>query len=39
MIPAEAPHGGFKHSGTGKDLSRLWPEDTPAIKSVTTSHR
>jgi betaine-aldehyde dehydrogenase len=39
IIPAEAPHGGFKHSGTGKDLSVFGLEDYTRIKSVTTSHR
>jgi len=39
VIPAEAPHGGFKHSGTGKDLSIFGLEDYSRIKSVTTSHR
>ena len=39
VIPAEAPHGGFKHSGTGKDLSVFGLEDYSRIKSVTTSHR
>ncbi|QHK19035.1 aldehyde dehydrogenase family protein [Pseudarthrobacter psychrotolerans] len=39
IIPAEAPHGGFKHSGTGKDLSIYGLEDYTRIKSVTTSHR
>jgi betaine-aldehyde dehydrogenase len=39
IIPAEAPHGGFKHSGTGKDLSVYGLEDYTRIKSVTTSHR
>jgi betaine-aldehyde dehydrogenase len=39
VIPAEAPHGGFKHSGTGKDLSIYGLEDYTRIKSVTTSHR
>ncbi|WP_026556851.1 aldehyde dehydrogenase family protein [Arthrobacter sp. 35W] len=39
VIPAEAPHGGFKHSGTGKDLSVYGLEDYTRLKSVTTSHR
>lgn len=39
VIPAEAPHGGFKHSGTGKDLSVFGLEDYTRVKSVTTSHR
>ncbi|PYI69076.1 gamma-aminobutyraldehyde dehydrogenase [Arthrobacter livingstonensis] len=39
VIPAEAPHGGFKHSGTGKVLSVYGLEDYTRIKSVTTSHR
>jgi betaine-aldehyde dehydrogenase len=39
VIPAEVPHGGFKHSGTGKDLSVFGLEDYTRIKSVTTSHR
>jgi aldehyde dehydrogenase (NAD+)/betaine-aldehyde dehydrogenase len=39
VMPAENPHGGFKHSGTGKDLSVFGLEDYTRIKSVTTSHR
>lgn len=37
VIPAEAPHGGFKRSGTGKDLSIFGVEDYTRIKSVTTA--
>jgi aldehyde dehydrogenase (NAD+)/betaine-aldehyde dehydrogenase len=39
VLPVEAPHGGFKHSGTGKDLSVFGLEDYTRIKSVNTSHR
>jgi len=33
-IVAEMPHGGFKHSGYGKDLSRYGLEDYTRIKHV-----
>jgi aldehyde dehydrogenase (NAD+)/betaine-aldehyde dehydrogenase len=39
VIPAEAPHGGFKHSGTGKDLSVYGLEDYTRLKAVTASLR
>ncbi|WP_120520131.1 aminobutyraldehyde dehydrogenase [Arthrobacter celericrescens] len=39
VIPAEAPHGGFKQSGTGKDLSIFGLEDYTRIKAVTASLR
>jgi acyl-CoA reductase-like NAD-dependent aldehyde dehydrogenase len=38
-IPSEMPHGGFKSSGTGKDLSAYSLEDYTRIKHVLTSHR
>ena len=34
---AEMPHGGFKHSGTGKDLSAYGFEEYTRIKHVMTS--
>ena len=33
-LVAEMPHGGFKHSGYGKDLSRYGFEDYTRIKHV-----
>ncbi len=33
-IVAEMPHGGFKHSGHGKDLSLYGLEDYTRIKHV-----
>jgi betaine-aldehyde dehydrogenase len=36
-IVAEMPHGGFKHSGHGKDLSMYGFEDYTRIKHVMTS--
>ena len=33
-IVAEMPHGGFKHSGYGKDLSMYGLEDYTRIKHV-----
>jgi betaine-aldehyde dehydrogenase len=38
VIPAEAPHGGFKKSGFGKDLSVYGLEDYTRIKHVMSSH-
>ncbi|GAA4829258.1 aminobutyraldehyde dehydrogenase [Saccharopolyspora rosea] len=35
VLVAEMPHGGFKHSGYGKDLSRYGFEDYTRIKHVT----
>ena len=37
VLPAEMPHGGFKHSGTGKDLSLYGLEDYTRLKHVMTS--
>ena len=37
-LVAEMPHGGFKHSGYGKDLSMYGLEDYTRIKHVMTSH-
>ena len=34
---AEMPHGGFKHSGTGKDLSAYGFEEYTRIKHVMTN--
>lgn len=34
MFPSEMPHGGFKHSGYGKDLSLYSLEDYTRIKHV-----
>ena len=36
-IVAEMPHGGFKHSGYGKDLSMYGLEDYTRIKHVMSS--
>ena len=36
-IVAEMPHGGFKHSGYGKDLSVYGLEDYTRIKHVMSS--
>ncbi|MDR7304165.1 aminobutyraldehyde dehydrogenase [Haloactinomyces albus] len=35
VLLAEMPHGGFKHSGYGKDLSRYGFEDYTRLKHVT----
>ena len=37
-LVAEMPHGGFKQSGYGKDLSRYGLEDYTRIKHVMHSH-
>ncbi|MEV6609586.1 aminobutyraldehyde dehydrogenase [Kutzneria sp. NPDC051319] len=37
-IVSEMPHGGFKHSGHGKDLSLYSLEDYTRIKHVMSSH-
>jgi betaine-aldehyde dehydrogenase len=36
-LVSEMPHGGFKHSGYGKDLSRYGFEDYTRLKHVMTS--
>ncbi|MCU1357003.1 MAG: gamma-aminobutyraldehyde dehydrogenase [Acidimicrobiales bacterium] len=36
-IVAEMPHGGFKHSGSGKDLSRYGFEDYTRLKHVMSA--
>ena len=36
-LVAEMPHGGFKHSGQGKDLSMYSLEDYTRIKHVMTN--
>ena len=38
-LVAEMPHGGFKHSGYGKDLSQYGFEDYTRIKHVMSLHR
>lgn len=38
-IPSETPHGGFKSSGVGKDLSAFSLDDYSNIKHVLTAHR
>ncbi|MCH5641178.1 MULTISPECIES: aminobutyraldehyde dehydrogenase [unclassified Gordonia (in: high G+C Gram-positive bacteria)] len=37
-LVAEMPHGGFKHSGYGKDLSAYGVEDYTRIKHVMSAH-
>ncbi len=37
-IVAEMPHGGFKHSGYGKDLSMYGLEDYTRVKHVMLYH-
>jgi betaine-aldehyde dehydrogenase len=39
VIPAEAPHGGFKQSGFGKDLSGYGLQDYTRIKHVMSAHQ
>jgi betaine-aldehyde dehydrogenase len=36
-LVAEMPHGGFKHSGNGKDLSMYGLEDYTRIKHVMSN--
>ncbi|MBL3699213.1 aminobutyraldehyde dehydrogenase [Leucobacter luti] len=38
VIPAEMPHGGYKASGLGKDLSIYGYEDYTRIKHVMSAH-
>lgn len=38
LIPAEMPHGGYKASGLGKDLSLYGYEDYTRIKHVMSAH-
>jgi betaine-aldehyde dehydrogenase len=38
VIPSEMPHGGFKQSGVGKDLSIYGLEDYTRIKHVMSAH-
>jgi len=38
LLPSEMPHGGFKHSGVGKDLSIYGLEDYTRIKHVMSAH-
>lgn len=37
-ISAETPHGGFKHSGSGKDLSVFAMDVYSRVKTVTVAH-
>jgi betaine-aldehyde dehydrogenase len=37
LLPAELPHGGFKQSGTGKDLSVFGLEDYTRLKHVMSA--
>ncbi|MER5946503.1 aminobutyraldehyde dehydrogenase [Streptomyces sp. NPDC001904] len=39
VIPAEMPHGGFKQSGIGRDLSRYGLDDYTRVKHVMAAHR
>ncbi len=38
VMPSEMPHGGFKQSGVGKDLSVYGLEDYTRIKHVMSAH-
>jgi betaine-aldehyde dehydrogenase len=38
LLPAEMPHGGFKQSGVGKDLSIFGVEDYTRLKHVMSAH-
>ncbi|MEV7085451.1 aminobutyraldehyde dehydrogenase [Streptomyces sp. NPDC093085] len=38
VILAELPHGGYKQSGTGRDLSRYGFDDYTRVKHVTVCH-
>jgi betaine-aldehyde dehydrogenase len=38
LLPSEMPHGGFKQSGVGKDLSIFGLEDYTRIKHVMSAH-
>ncbi|MFE7215542.1 aminobutyraldehyde dehydrogenase [Streptomyces sp. NPDC057611] len=38
VIPAETPHGGYKQSGIGRDLSRYGLDDYMRIKHVMAAH-
>lgn len=38
VILAELPHGGYKQSGTGRDLSRYGFDDYTRVKHVMVSH-
>jgi betaine-aldehyde dehydrogenase len=37
LVTAEMPHGGFKHSGYGKDLSLYGVEDYTRLKHVMSA--
>jgi betaine-aldehyde dehydrogenase len=37
--PAEMPHGGFKKSGYGKDMSSYCVEGYTRVKHVMSDHR
>jgi len=38
VIPAETPHGGYKQSGIGRDLSRYGLDDYARVKHVMAAH-
>ncbi|MEV0321565.1 gamma-aminobutyraldehyde dehydrogenase [Streptomyces sp. NPDC050658] len=38
VIPAETPHGGYKQSGMGRDLSRYGVDDYMRVKHVMAAH-
>lgn len=38
VLPAEMPHGGFKSSGIGHDLSILSVEEYTRVKTITSAH-
>ncbi|MEV3929034.1 aminobutyraldehyde dehydrogenase [Streptomyces sp. NPDC049944] len=38
VIPAETPHGGYKQSGIGRDLSRYGLDDYTRVKHVMAAH-
>ncbi|WP_353946150.1 aminobutyraldehyde dehydrogenase [Streptomyces sp. HUAS MG91] len=39
VIPAEMPHGGYKQSGIGRDLSRYGLDDYTRVKHVMAAHQ
>ncbi|NBE56500.1 gamma-aminobutyraldehyde dehydrogenase [Streptomyces boluensis] len=39
VIPAEMPHGGYKQSGIGRDLSRYGLDDYMRVKHVMAAHQ
>ncbi|MGW0811857.1 aminobutyraldehyde dehydrogenase [Streptomyces viridiviolaceus] len=38
VLPAETPHGGYKQSGVGRDLSRYGFDDYTRVKHVMAAH-